>query len=72
MKKTGILGNLNATVFIVVLLVVFSLEIFGKVIEQGVGYYLKWENHKRPQLGRIWERDREKIVAQKKIQIHPL
>lgn len=68
MKKTGVLGNLNATVFIVVLLVAFSLEIFGKVIEQGVGYYLKWENHTRPQLGRIWERDREKIVAQKKIQ----
>lgn len=68
MKKTGILGNLNATVFIVVLLVFFSLEILGKVVEKGVGYYLKWENHKRPQLGRIWERDREKIVAQKKIQ----
>ncbi len=68
MKKTGILGNLNATVFIVVLLVVFSLEILGKVVDKGVGYYLKWENHKRPQLGRIWERDREKIVAQKKIQ----
>ena len=68
MKKTGILGNLNGIVFIVVLLVVFSLEVFGKVIEQGVGYYLKWENHTRPQLGRIWERDREKIVAQKKIE----
>ena len=47
---------------------IFSLEVFGKVIEQGVGYYLKWENHTRPQLGRIWERDREKIVAQKKIE----
>ena len=68
MKKAGILGNLNGIVFFVVLLVVFSLEIFGKVIEQGVGYYLKWENHTRPQLGRIWERDREKIVAQKKIE----
>ena len=68
MKKSGILGNLNGIVFIVVILVIFSLEIFGKVIEQGVGYYLKWENHTRPQLGRIWERDREKIVAQKKIE----
>jgi hypothetical protein len=46
----------------------FSLELFGKVIERGVGHYLKWENHTRPQLGRIWERDREKIVAQKKIE----
>jgi hypothetical protein len=68
LKKSGILGNLNGIVFIFVLLVIFSLEIFGKVIEQGVGYYLKWENHTRPQLGRIWERDREKIVAQKKIE----
>jgi hypothetical protein len=47
---------------------IFSLEVFGHVIERGVGYYLKWENHTRPQLGRIWERDREKIVAQKKIE----
>lgn len=68
MKKAGILGNLNATVFFVVLLVIFFLEIFGKVVERGIGYYLKWENHTRPQLGRIWERDREKIVAQKKIE----
>ncbi|MDH5789716.1 MAG: hypothetical protein OEZ27_03905, partial [Nitrospinota bacterium] len=68
MKKTGILGNLNGIVFIVALLMIFSLEVFGHVIERGVGYYLKWENHTRPQLGRIWERDREKIVAQKKIE----
>ena len=68
MRKAGILGNLNGIVFIVALAVVFSLEVFGKVIEQGVGHYLKWENHTRPQLGRIWERDREKIVAQKKIE----
>ena len=62
------MGNLNGVVFVVTLLVIFSMEVFGKVIEQGVGYYLKWENHTRPQLGRIWERDREKIVAQKKIE----
>lgn len=68
MRKTGILGNLNGIVFIVALLMIFSLEVFGHVIERGVGYYLKWENHTRPQLGRIWERDREKIVAQKKIE----
>jgi len=68
LKKTGILGNLNGIVFIVALLMIFSLEVFGHVIERGVGYYLKWENHTRPQLGRIWERDREKIVAQKKIE----
>jgi len=68
LKKAGILGNLNGIVFIVVLLAIFSLEVFGNVIEKGVGYYLKWENYTRPQLGRIWERDREKIVAQKKIE----
>lgn len=50
------------------LLVIFPLEFMGKVIERGIGHYLKWENHNRPQLGRIWERDREKIVAQKKIE----
>ena len=55
-------------VFVLALLAIFSLEISGKVIEKGVGYYLKWENHERPQLGRIWERDREKIIAQKKIE----
>lgn len=68
MKKIGILGNLNGVVFVVALLAIFSLELLGKVVEKGVGYYLKWENHERPQLGRIWERDREKIVAQKKIE----
>ena len=68
MNKPGILGNLNGIVFFVALLAIFSLEIFGKVVERGVGNYLKWENHTRPQLGRIWERDREKIVAQKKIE----
>jgi hypothetical protein len=43
------------------------LEFYGKIFERGVGYYLKWQNHKRPQLGRIWERDREALVAQAKI-----
>ncbi|MDH5761462.1 MAG: hypothetical protein OEZ51_00655 [Nitrospinota bacterium] len=68
MKKAGMMGNLNGIVFFVALLVIFSLEMFGKVVERGVGYYLKWENYSRPQLGRIWEKDREKIVAQKKIE----
>lgn len=44
-----------------------ALEFYGKVFERGVGHYLKWQNHKRPQLGRIWERDREALVAQAKI-----
>ncbi len=45
-----------------------ALEFYGKIFERGVGHYLKWQNHKRPQLGRIWERDREALVAQAKIQ----
>lgn len=44
------------------------MEFYGKVFERGVGYYLKWQNYKRPQLGRIWERDRESLVAQSKVQ----
>lgn len=54
-------------VFLSVLVLLFTLEFFGHIFERGVGHYLKWENQSRPQLGRVWERDREKIVAQKKI-----
>ena len=54
---------------VVILFLLFggALEFYGKIFERGVGYYLKWQNHKRPQLGRIWERDREALVAQAKI-----
>lgn len=44
------------------------LEFYGSIFERGMGHYLKWQNHKRPQLGRLWERDRQAIVAQAKIQ----
>lgn len=44
------------------------LELYGKIFERGVGHYLKWQNHDRPQLGRIWERDRQTLMAQAKIQ----
>lgn len=54
-------------VFLSVLILLLVLEFFGHIFERGVGHYLKWENQSRPQLGRVWERDREKIVAQKKI-----
>lgn len=67
MRKSGILGNLNVVVFLSVLILLLVLEFFGHIFERGVGHYLKWENQSRPQLGRVWERDREKIVAQKKI-----
>ena len=68
MRKSGILGNLNTVVFLSILIILFVLEFFGHVFERGLGHYLKWENQNRPQLGRLWERDREKIVAQKKIE----
>ena len=53
---------------LVLLLGVGLLEFYGKIFERGVGHYLKWQNHKRPQLGRIWERDRQALMAQTKIQ----
>ncbi len=55
-------------ILIAVLLGLAALEFYGKIFESGVGHYLKWQNHKRPQLGRIWERDRQAIVAQTKIE----
>lgn len=55
-------------VFLIALVAVLALEFYGKVFERGIGHYLKWQNHKRPQLGRIWEKDRQNLVAQRKIQ----
>ena len=48
--------------------ILISLEFYGKIFERGVGNYLKWQNAARPQLGRIWEKDRQTILAQTKIQ----
>ncbi|MGP0629446.1 hypothetical protein ACTRW9_07050 [Nitrospina sp. 32_T5] len=68
MKNTGIRENLNVGLFFSILVVLCFLEITTHLFEKAVGYYLKWENHTRPQLGRIWERDRENLAAQKKIE----
>jgi len=54
-------------IFIAILVLIF-LEFYGNIFERGVGNYLKWQNNVRPQLGRIWERDREAVLAQSKIQ----
>ena len=67
MSGVGVKGDFRGLVFFSGLVLFFLLEVFGQVIERGIGYYLKWENHNRPQLGRIWERDRENLVARKKI-----
>jgi hypothetical protein len=54
--------------FVLLVISLLALEYYGKIFERGIGHYLKWQNHKRPQLGRIWERDRENMVAQSKIE----
>ena len=54
-------------IFLAILFLIF-LEFYGKIFERGVGSYLKWQNNTRPQLGRIWERDRQAVLAQSKIQ----
>ncbi len=68
MNPTGIRENLNLTLFFLVIVVFGVLEATGQIVERSVGHYLKWENSKRSQLGRIWERDRESLAAQKKIE----
>ncbi len=59
---------LNETVLIVLAVGIMLLEYNAQIFERGIGLYLKWHNHERPQLGRMWDRDRQKIVAQRKIQ----
>ncbi|MBT3667039.1 MAG: hypothetical protein HN548_06125 [Opitutae bacterium] len=51
----------------IVLSAFLSLEFYTNLFEKSVGYYLKWENHKRPQLGRMWDRDRQSLIAEAKI-----
>ncbi|MEK9629098.1 MAG: hypothetical protein VW455_08750 [Nitrospinota bacterium] len=53
---------------LVILSAFLSLEFYTNLFEKSVGYYLKWQNHKRPQLGRMWERDRQSLIAQAQIQ----
>jgi hypothetical protein len=66
-KFTGVRNSWHGVAGLIVLSVFLSLEFYTNLIEKSVGYYLKWENHKRPQLGRMWERDRKSLVAQAKI-----
>ncbi|MEE9258674.1 MAG: hypothetical protein V3U37_03940 [Nitrospinaceae bacterium] len=66
MKAFGII-RWNGLFFLAILASLFLLEFYGKIFERGLGHYLKWQNSERPQLGRIWERDRQAVVAQNKI-----
>ena len=67
MKFTGVRKLWHGVVSLIVLSAFLSLEFYTNLFEKSVGYYLKWQNHKRPQLGRMWEQDRQSLVAQAKI-----
>ena len=67
MKFTGVRKSWHSVAGLIVLSAFFFLEFYTNLFEKSVGYYLKWENHKRPQLGRMWDRDRQSLVAQAKI-----
>ncbi len=68
MKSAGIQSQWNLKAFFFFFLVFAVLEFYGQVVERGLGYYLKWQNDKRQQLGRLWENDRENIIAQRQVQ----
>ncbi len=67
MKYTGVRKSWHGVAGLVVLSAFLFLEFYTNLFEKSVGYYLKWQNHKRPQLGRMWDRDRQSLVAQAKI-----
>ena len=67
MKFSGVRKLWHGVAGLIVLSALFPLEFYTNLFETSVGYYLKWQNHKRPQLGRMWERDRQSLVAQAKI-----
>lgn len=69
MKDTGIRGYLSGILFpLLFFATLLGLEVYGHVIERGVGYYLKWHNAGRQQLGRVWDKERKNIIAQNKVQ----
>ncbi len=55
-------------VFFLFMLVLLFLEFYVKIFERGIGNYLKWQNASRPQLGRVWDNDRQTILAQTKVE----
>jgi hypothetical protein len=67
-NSAGIKGQWHRKIFLILLIGFVPLEFYGKVVERGIGHYLKWQNHKQPQMGRVWERDKEAIAAQTQIQ----
>ncbi|MBT5472381.1 MAG: hypothetical protein HOK41_17390 [Nitrospina sp.] len=68
MKFAGVRRPWHSVAGLVILSAFLFLEFYTNLFEKSVGYYLKWQNHKRPQLGRMWERDRQSLIAQAQIQ----
>ena len=68
MKIAGVRRSWHSILGLAILSSFFYIEFYTNLFEKSVGYYLKWQNHKRPQLGRMWERDRQSLIAQAQIQ----
>ena len=68
MRNRGIRIYFNAIAFLALLAGTLLWELQFHIFERSVGLYLKWQNPKRSQLGRVWDRDRQNILAQRKIQ----
>jgi len=67
-KSVSILGPQSVLIQWGLVIALVLLELSTNIVETGIGNYLKWQNFQRPQLGRIWDRDRLSLVAQSKIQ----
>ena len=67
MKFAGVRKLWHGVAVLIVLSTFLFLEFYTNLFEKSVGYYLKWQNHTKPQLGRMWERDRQSLVALAKI-----
>ena len=68
MKFAGVRRSWHSVAGLIILSAFIFFEFYTNLFEKSVGYYLKWQNHKRPQLGRMWERDRQSLIAQAQIQ----
>ena len=68
MKYKGIRIHFNELIFLVLLAGVVLLEFQVHIIERGIGLYLRWGNSERSQLGRVWDRDRQNVLARNKIE----
>ncbi len=68
MKSVSILGPQSIFIQWALVIGLVLLELTTHFLETSIGNYLKWQNFQRPQLGRIWDRDRLSLVAQSKVQ----